>query len=144
MWARFVRYNKRYKRRGYSAWHFCNCEEDANALAELVKKGVKRATTSALAAFEHDGEPVPQPGDLSVILRWNGEAVCVVETTAVTILPFDEVTAEFAALEGEGDCSLEYWRRAHDAFLREECCRMGLEFSTDMPVVCEEFRLLMK
>jgi uncharacterized protein YhfF len=30
----------------YTSWYFCDNEKDADDLAELVKRGVKKATTS--------------------------------------------------------------------------------------------------
>ena len=47
-----------------------------------------------------------------------------------------------AALEGEGDLSLDYWRRAHKPFFIQECERCGQSSTTEMPVVCEEFKLV--
>jgi len=85
-----------------------------------------------------------KPGDLSVVTRFSGEPVCVIETRKVTIVPFVEVTAEFAATEGEGDGSLEFWRRAHTAYFGRECKRIGREFSQHMPVVCEEFAVVFR
>ena len=34
--------------------------------------------------------------------NWQGEPLCVVETKAVATVPFEEVSEEFAATEGEG------------------------------------------
>jgi uncharacterized protein YhfF len=63
----------------------------------------------------------------------------VIETLAVEVLPFEAVTAEFAAAEAEGDGSLGYWRQAHRAYFGRECHRAGREFSEAMMVVCERF-----
>lgn len=54
-------------------------------------------------------------------------------------MPFKDVTADFAAAEGEGDGSLAFWRAAHAAYFTRECARLGRAFSEDMPVVCERF-----
>jgi uncharacterized protein YhfF len=43
--------------------------------------------------------------------------LCIVETTEVTLRMYNEVDAEFAREEGEGDLSLEYWREAHRQLL---------------------------
>ncbi len=45
-------------------------------------------------------------GGLSVVTRFSGEPLCVIETQKVQIVPFSEVSAEFAATEGEGDGTL--------------------------------------
>ena len=58
------------------------------------------------------------------------------------VVPFNEVSAEFAAREGEGDGSLEYWRKAHWAYFSRECGRMGREPIETMPVVCSSFEVL--
>ncbi len=128
----------------YEAWHFCNNEQDANELATLVLDGTKKATASLYDVYAFEGEEVPKPGDLSIITGWNGKAKCIIKTIAITIVPFKEVTAEFAAKEGEGDKSLEFWRRIHLKFFKEECREMSKEFHEDMKVVCEEFEVVFK
>lgn len=128
--------------RFYEAFHFDDNASDADGLAELVLQGTKRATAGLVWAFESANKPLPRPGDLSVVTRFSGEPVCVIETRSVRIVPFAEVDADFAAVEGEGDGSLAYWRRAHAAYFGRECARLGREFSGVMPVVCEEFRVV--
>jgi uncharacterized protein YhfF len=128
--------------RFFEAFHFCDNESDANTLADLVLAGVKRATASLVWSLEHAGDSPPRPGALSVVTRWDGVPVCVIETLAVEVLPFEQVGAEFAANEGEGDGSLAYWRRVHWEYFGRECARMGREPSQAMPVVCERFRLI--
>jgi uncharacterized protein YhfF len=128
--------------RFYEAFHFCDTEELANSLAELVLAGTKRATAGSLWAYEHEGQRAPQPGDLSVVTNWAGSPLCVIETMRVDIVPFKEVTAEFAATEGEGDGSLEYWRDEHARYFSRECARIGRVFSEDMLVACERFKVV--
>jgi len=130
--------------KSYEAWHFCDNEQGANSLYPLVLSGQKRATTSNLWLYEDEGEPVPKPGDLSIILDWEGNAHCVIETTRVDIVPFGEVTEEFAAIEGEGDGSLAYWRAVHEPIFRADCEGLGREFSEAVPAVCEQFRVVYK
>lgn len=128
----------------YTSWYFCDNEKSANDLAELVKKGVKRATTSLYCFYEVDGESLPEPGELSIITDWNEEAQCIIETTKVTVKPFREVSSEFAFREGEGDKSLEYWKRVHIHFFTMELKEINMEFCEDMLVVCEEFEVVYK
>lgn len=127
---------------GYSAWHFCDNEADADELAELVRIGRKCATAGALWSYEYDEEPLPRVGDFSVITNWAGTAICIIRTTEVEIVPFDAVTAEFAAAEGEGDGSLQYWRAVHRQAFARELSLMGKVVEDDMPVVCERFELV--
>ena len=62
-------------------------------------------------------------------------------TTQVDIVPFDEVGAEHAFLEGEGDRSLATWRKVHERFFTEHAVHSH-GFSRDMPVVLERFAVL--
>nr|WP_300301623.1 ASCH domain-containing protein [Anaerosolibacter sp.] len=128
----------------YKSWHFCDNEEDANELAELVLKGIKRATASLYLGYEYENEKVPEAGDHSIITDWNGMAQCIIRTKEVTIMPYKEVSEEFAATEGEGDGSLEYWRNAHWSYFSREMEAIGKDPTEDMLVVCEEFEVVYK
>ena len=55
---------------------------------------------------------------------------------------FNEVPADFAAREGEGDKTLDWWRDAHRRYFTRELKAAGLAFSEDMLVVCEEFDMV--
>lgn len=120
----------------YEAWAY---GDQPDLLAELTRTGVKTATSSAAVWYEAGDEPVPRAGEYSVILDGRGRAVCVTRTTRVYTAPFSQVTARHAYREGEGDRSLAYWRQVHEDFFRAELAQAGLEFSPEMPVVCEEF-----
>jgi len=128
--------------RSWEAWHFCDQEQPANELAELARTGIKTATSSLLWAYEAEGAPVPKPGDLSIITTWDGQAVCLIETTDVVIWPFSDVDESIAFEEGEGDRSLAYWRRVHWEAFSRECALLGSEPEETMPVVSERFRVL--
>ena len=128
----------------HSAWHFCDNQADADELAELVLTGRKRATASALWSYEAEHEPLPRVGDFSVITDWSGNARCVIRTTAVEVVAFAAVSAEFAAAEGEGDGSLEQWREAHWAAFGRELAPSGRTPEPDMPVVCERFDVVFR
>jgi uncharacterized protein YhfF len=126
----------------YGAFHFDDNEPSCDELAALVLAGTKRATTGLLWVLEATGNPVPRAGDLNIVTSWSGAPLCVIETTAVDVVAFDEVGAEFAAREGEGDGSLAYWRRVHWDFLGRECTRIGRVPDPLMPCVCEQFRVV--
>ena len=123
----------------YEAWAF---GDDPDTLAELVRTGVKTATASAYPFYELEEEELPKAGEYSVILDTKDEAVCIIRTIRVYVTPYREVTAEQAWKEGEGDRSLDYWRRVHEAFFRKELEEAGLTFTEDMGVVCEEFEVV--
>ncbi len=126
------------------AFHFDDNECSANQLARLVLAGRKRATAALLWVHDHEKKRLPRPGDLSIVTDFAGNAVCVIETTQVDVVPFDEVSEEFAATEGEGDGSLPYWRRVHEAFFGRACKRIGRTADPHMPVVCERFEVVFR
>ena len=128
--------------RFYEAFHFGDNEEMANSLADLVLDGTKHATAGLLWSFEREGKALPQPGDFSVVTSWAGSPLCVIETVQVDIAPFNEVAAEFAAVEGEGDGSLEFWRQEHASAFSRECTRIGRVFNDSMLVACERFKVV--
>ena len=123
----------------YEVFFFEDHEVGANELGQLVLDGVKRATASSLWGYESEGKALPEAGELSIVTNWHGEPLCVIETTQVDVVPFSDVSEEFAAVEGEGDGSLRYWREGHRDYFGRECSRLGKEFSDEMPVVCERF-----
>ena len=123
----------------YAAWHFCDNQADADALAQLVLDGTKTATCSAYWLYEIEAEALPRIGNYSVVTDWAGKAICAIHTTDVQMVPFNRVSAEFAAEEGEGDRTLKYWRKTHQAFFERDLRPHGLEFSETMPLVCEQF-----
>lgn len=124
------------------AWSFGATPEEADELLGLVLAGTKTATASALRDYEgqegHE-EPLPAEGDLSIITNGRGEPRALIQTTRVRTAPFQDVDAEHAAAEGEGDLSLEHWRTVHHAFFEGTG---GRPFAEDEDVVLEEFRVL--
>ena len=120
----------------YEAWAFGGAPDK---LARLVVSGIKTATCSSLELMRYEGEPMPKIGDYSVILNSRGDAVCIIMTTRVYVETFERVTEEHAFKEGEGDRSLDYWRRIHKEFFTEELDVLGLPFNEGSELVCEEF-----
>jgi uncharacterized protein YhfF len=126
----------------YLSWQFGWGSEMADRLLEDVLSGRKRATTGSLLAYELEGEPVPRVGDYSVVIDGSGVARCVLVTTEIRIIPFEDVDETHARAEGAGDLSLEYWREVHWAFFERELESFGRVAERDMPVVCERFEVL--
>jgi len=123
----------------YEAWAF---GDDPDGLLKLVLTGAKTATASAAELYALEQEPLPASGEYSVILDSHDQAGCIIRTTKVTIVPYKEVSAEFAWMEGERDRSLDSWRDIHRKFFTACMQEAGLAFSEDMDVVCEEFELV--
>jgi uncharacterized protein YhfF len=134
-------YTEKYgiKDAAYSAWSFGGAPD---LLADLVLQGKKTATASAYDLYSFDQEMLPKQGDCSVILNREGQAKCIIRTTKLYVVPFDQVSAEHAAKEGEGDLSLAYWREVHQEYFSNLLPEYGLSFSPKMKVLCEEFTVV--
>jgi uncharacterized protein YhfF len=123
------------------AWSFGATPEQSTELADLVVDGVKVATASAAEDYTAEGEQLPEPGVLGIVLDGEGHPRALVATTGVEVVPFDAVGEDHALAEGEGDRSLASWRDRHEQFFREHDPH-GRGFRSDMPVVLERFRVL--
>ncbi len=121
------------------AWAFGATPEQADELLRLVLDGAKTATASSQADYVQEGEDLPVPGMLGIVLDGVGHPRALVSTTEVRVVPFDQVDADHARDEGEGDRSLENWRAVHERFFAEHA---DGGFQSDMPVVLERFHVL--
>ena len=124
------------------SFYFCDNEKDANECAELVLQREKRATATSLWWYEENEEELPKVNDNYVVTNWQGVALCVIEIKRVEIVPFNEITREFAEIEGEGDKSLEYWKKVHWDYYHRELKGSKFEPQENMPIVCEYFRVV--
>lgn len=97
----------------YSAWAF---GASPDKLLKLVLDGKKRGTASSYDSYAYYKEEFPQVEEYSVLLDSKGDAHCIIQTINITICEFREVTDGMAAIEGEGDGSLRYWKRVHQEF----------------------------
>ena len=62
----------------------------------------------------------------------------------VEIKNLNKVTADHAYLEGEGNRSLEYWRKVHKDFFEKEYYQAGKVFTDRIPCICETFKVVYK
>jgi uncharacterized protein YhfF len=126
----------------FSADYFCADEYNANVCAELIVRGEKTATCSLEHWYSEKGETMPKIGHLQVVTKWSGEPVCIIEITSVETCKYNEVSADFAASEGEGDKSLSWWRKAHWQFFSKECEELNIAPSEEMLLVLERFKVV--
>ena len=142
MWQEFCRATNTDIQTRHDIWKFCGGGVFADELAKLVLAGVKTATSSAKIAYETTGEAFPCAGTYSVILSDNDEAACIIRDTKVSVVPFDEVSAEHADLEGEDDRSLEKWRDVHRRAFAPDYQAAGRCFDEHGNCVLEEFEVV--
>src|SRR5699024_1693798 len=122
-----------------SAWQF---GATPDYLAQLVVDGIKTATCSGHIFYELEKEPLPTTKDYNIILNSDDNPVAITKTVEVTITPMNKVSEAFAIEEGEGDRTYRYWWEAHEDFFRKELNAIGREFTEDMLLVCERFKVI--
>lgn len=134
-WAAFVAVSATDS--SYTVWGFGDDDkpELMTELGLLVRDGPKRATTSLVADYGPDDEPMPSVGDYSVILDGDSRPLCIIRTTSVEIRHFGDVDEAFAWDEGEGDRTLADWRRGHERYFAS----VGQAVADTTPVVLERF-----
>ena len=138
MWKIYCK-NSNLNNKSYEAWAFGG---KPDKLAELVLQGVKTATSSLYVLYAIEQESLPEEGDYSVILNSHGDAICIIKTIRVYVVPFNKVSENHAYREGEGDRSLAYWRKVHEEFFVDSLKELELSFNVAMDVVCEEFEVV--
>ncbi|MEM8999006.1 MAG: ASCH domain-containing protein [Bacteroidota bacterium] len=122
--------------------YFGDNQKDADHLADLVCKDIKRATSHSLLGIQLRGEGLPKIGDFFVVTNWSGDAKCIIRTTSVKLVPYFSVHAEHARLEGEGDKSLAHWKKVHWGYYTRELAKFDRVPLESMIVVFERFEKL--
>ena len=112
---------------------FGDSPELMDEMLELVLTGKKTATCWA-ASEDDKGAAI---GKRWIAKDGQGRLRVVLETVELTRRQFGEVDAAFAYDEGEDDRTLADWREAHTAYFTGRG-----EFSPDMELYCERFRLV--
>ena len=116
-------------------------------LVAAILDGTKTTTTGLVAGYEHEGSPLPQPGQRQAVVDSAGNRVAVIELTAVRVIRLAAVDLAHALGEGEGYTSVAEWRAGHEEFWHSAEIRADLDdpdftVDDDTLLVAEEFRLV--
>ncbi len=68
--------------------------------------------------------------------------ICIFQDTDVQVIPYDQVTIDYAIEGGEGDLTMDSWREIYWDYILAECTRIHREPSEQVPLVMERFRLV--
>jgi uncharacterized protein YhfF len=89
-------------------------------LVVAVLKGTKTATSSLLADWQRDREPLPLVGERQAVIDSDGARVATIEIVAVEVLRLGGVDDRIARAEGESYSTAAGWRVEHERFWTEE------------------------
>ncbi len=116
-------------------------------LVAAILSGAKTTTSTVLADYEHEGDPLPAPGQREIVIDSAGRPVTVIETVAVRVIRLADVDLGHALGEGEGYASVPEWRAGHEEFWHSDQMREALDAPSftvddDTMVVAVEFRVV--
>ena len=114
--------------------------EHADEGVALILNGTKTLTSSQF--WDYPDGKIPFVGALSLLLDGLRRPRGIVETTRVEIMRIAAVTEEMARAYGEGEQTVEWWRRVMDAFHRTGAARRGAILTDDTPRIWEWFVLV--
>ena len=114
-----------------------SAREDADQGAELILNATKTLTSSPF--WDYPDGKIPFVGALGVLLDGSRKPRGIVETTRVEIMPFSAITEEMARAYGEGERTVEWWRRVVGAFYGVSAARHGAILTDETPLIWEWF-----
>jgi uncharacterized protein YhfF len=130
------------RQRYFEAVSWGNSPELEDRIASLIAEGIKTTTSSLLWSQQVYQWPVEQPGDKSIVLDSKKSPVCFIETVRVETRPFNEVDADFVYRYGEGDRTMHFWNHNMWVYYQQECTALGREAASEMPMICQEFKVI--
>jgi len=117
-----------------------------DALVAAILDGTKTSTSALVLEYEREGDPLPQPGERSLVVDSAEQPVAVIETTEVRIVPLAEIDLAHAVDEGEGYTTVAQWRAGHERFWHGADYRGWLGdpvvVTDETLVMAERFRLV--
>ncbi len=129
-------------------WGFGTPGALRDKLTALAFGGGKVVTSDLLANYEIEGEPVEQPGDVSILLDSDERPVAMIEDVRSTVIRLADMTDEDAIDEGEGYADAAAFRVTHEdhwnQFIDEVRDGLGdptFAITDDTPIVVERFRI---
>ncbi len=111
---------------------------------KLYLDGKKTAGSGLVKDYEMAGDDLPKVDNHWIILDANEKPRCIVKTTRVEFHRFDQVPLEVALAEGEGDLSLEYWKKSHREFFTPYLEGLGLSDLESAQIVTEFYDLVFR
>jgi len=115
-----------------------------DGLIALYLSGKKSAGSSLVEDFETMGDPLPKEGIYWIILDGKSEPKLIVKTIKTEIHQFKNVPEHVAIAEGEGDSSLEYWKKVHIEFFGPYLASWNIKNIDEAHVITEFFEVVWK
>ncbi|MET3682758.1 uncharacterized protein YhfF [Alkalibacillus flavidus] len=128
----------------YSDEYFGDDKKTARQFLDLVKSGDKTATCALYRMFEYYEESVPDEGSFHVITTFDGQPEAIIQVTDIDIIPFRAVPEDIAEQESGNTKDFDDWYNEYEAIFTRAMESIGETFEDDLPVVCQQFKLVYK
>ncbi len=132
-----------------SSWGFASPGPLRDKLTALAFGGGKVVTSGLLAEYEIDGDPVEQPGDISILVDSAELPVALIENVLAKVIRLADMSDQDAIDEGEGYADAAAFRVSHEDFwnrsieeVREGLGDPGFTITDDTLIVAERFRIV--
>lgn len=77
-----------------------------------------------------------------IALDQNQDPKCILRTVRIAINQFKNIPDEIAKAEGEGDCTVDSWKKAHRAIYTPFLKQWGIDDLDQAGVITEFFEVL--
>ncbi len=144
MWNSFTASNPEFKDNELpESWYFHTNKEDADRLAELTLKGIKKASSGLYSWYEEANADLPKIGTKHIITDFDGKARAIIEIKKVDTIPFNQISKAYAEMDmGTNIEPLKKWKKAHWDFFASTMQESGEQPTEDMLIVCERFETI--
>jgi uncharacterized protein YhfF len=133
-----------FNNQNFEVWRFGSSKTPdlADYCFDLVVTGKKTATSSLYRAYEKR-EDISKVGEKSIVTNFKGNRKCLIELIEVKIRKYSDIDEQYAALEGEGDLTLTYWKKTHREFFKaSDFGKTIINNLENELLVCEIFKVL--
>lgn len=142
MWTDFISANPEFKNTEIpESDFFHNNKEDADRLADLTLKGIKKASSGLYMLYQQYEVDLPGIGEKQIVTDFDGNAKAIIENVKVDTVPFNKISKEYAKMDMGTDIEpLKKWKKAHWDFFESFLKENGQEPNEEMLLVCVRFK----
>lgn len=130
-WEKFLKENNPANIKLKGTICFADNKKDAEQACANILSGMLSSWCYPADGYHVSMRGIAKAGDLNIVVNWDDEPACVIETTKLEQKRFGDM---FSENEAE--------REAKEAEFKRELEELGLEFNEDILVCREEFRVI--
>ncbi len=120
----------------------CGTFDITNSLIELYLAGKKSAASGLVEDYQSTGDPLPKAGDYWIVLDSRENPKIILKTISTEINKFKDLPLRIAIAEGEGDLSIDYWKKVHADLYKPFLKKWGVTHLDEAHIVTEHFEML--